>query len=425
MPRTIAAAAWPDLLQRGWTVYMPGVSGESTLLTAALQARPERAAGVTFTGVWLPGLNRLDYAGLDPAAAGEAFFLSRTVAASLAAGRLRYRPLSYVETYRYLAARATAIDLAVLQVSPPDGAGRVSLGAANDFTPAVLAGARRRLAHINPTMPRTRGAATIALADLDWIVAAEAPLLADATGSDAAWQEIARLVATIVPDGATIEVGIGQVQQALAGLVGHRRLALHSGAIMTPVLDLVRSGAIDPRPGAIVAGVAIGQPDLYAFIADSPQVAMAPVGYTHDIGVLGRIDRFHALNAVIEVDLFGQANAETLDGRPVSSAGGIVDFMRGARRSPGGRAIVALPATAKGGRTSRIVAALAAGTPVSVARADMDLVVTEFGIADLRDADVEARAAALIGIAAPPFRDALAAAWRNHGSGGRDGGRVS
>jgi acyl-CoA hydrolase len=164
--------------------------------------------------------------------------------------------------------------------------------------------------------------------------------------------------------------------------------------------------------------MALGSPALYGFIADNPRVAMAPVGYTHDIGVLGRLDRFQAINAVIEVDLLGQANAETVDGRAVSSAGGIVDFMRGARRSRGGQAIVALPSTARGGALSRIVPRLAAGAPVSVARADMDVVVTEHGIARLRHADLDERAAQLIAIAAPAFRAALTDAWRRMRSTG-------
>lgn len=410
MPKTITAAEVPDLLALGKSVYIPGMGGQSQLLVDALRARSGSAKGVTFTGVWLPGINRVDYAGLDPDASAEAFFFNRDLAASFAAGRVRLRPLSYYQTYHHLR-DVSRIDLALLHVSPPDAAGRVSLGIANDFTPAILGKAVVRVAHINPRMPRTRGSATIALADLDYVIEADAPLLADNTGEDDVWMAIGRHLATVVPDGAVLEVGIGQTPQVLPALIGHRRLRMHTGAIMTPVLALVGSGALAEENGAIVTGTALGIDELYDYVADNPQVAFAPVGYTHDVGVLRRIDRFTAINSVIDVDLWGEANAEMVDGRQVSSAGGLVDFMRGARLSPGGRAIVVLPATAKGGSVSRIVSRLAPGTTVSVARADMDTVITEYGIADLRDRTIDERALALIAIAAPAFRSALADAW--------------
>lgn len=410
MPRTITPAALPDLLAPGKTVYLPGMGGQSALAVEALRARPEAAAGVTFTGVWLPGINRVDYAGLDATATAEAFFFNRDLAASFAAGRVRLRPLSYFATYRYLR-DVSRIDLAVLQVSSPDAAGRVSLGIGNDFTPAILAKAAVRVAHVNPRMPRTRGSATVALADLDYVFDADALLLHDQTGEDEVWSAIGRHLATVVPDGAVLEVGIGQTPQVLTSLIGHRRLRLHTGAIMTPVLALVGSGALAEEYGAIVTGTALGIDELYTFVADNPQVAFAPVGYTHNIGVLARIPRFTAINSVIEVDLWGEANAEMAGGRQVSSAGGLVDFMRGARLSPGGRAIVVLPATAKGGSVSRIVPRLLAGTTVSVARADMDTVITEFGVAELRDRTLDERAEALIAVAAPAFRASLADTW--------------
>lgn len=171
-----------------------------------------------------------------------------------------------------------------------------------------------RVAHVNPRMPRTRGSATVALADLDYVIDAEALLLLDQTGEDEVWSAIGRHLATVVPDGAVLEVGIGQTPQVLTSLIGHRRLRLHTGAIMTPVLALVGSGALAEEQGAIVTGTALGIDELYAFVADNPQVAFAPVGYTHNIGVLARIPRFTAINSVIEVDLWGEANAEMAGG---------------------------------------------------------------------------------------------------------------
>lgn len=407
------ARAWtelPSLLAPGLRVYVPGGVGESVPLIAALRAAPEACAGTHFIGVWLPGINHCDYASLHPEARATAFFIGRELRASFAARRIAFLPLSYVDIYRHLGTEA-AIDLAFLQVTPPDRDGRLGFGCANDFTPAVAARARRIAVHINPRMPRTRGAGSIALAQVDCAFEEASPLLADSAGTDPVWQAIAGNVAGLIRDGDTLEVGIGRVQGVLDALTGHRGLRLHSGAVTSTLLPLLEAGAIAGDDGAVTCGMALGGPALYDFITDNPLVRFAPVGETHDIAMLRAIPRLVAINGVIEVDLLGQANAETAGGRQVSGAGGILDFMRGARLSPGGRAIVCLPATGDGGAVSRIVPALAPGCPVSVPRGDIDIVVTEYGAASLRRRDLDARADALIGIAAPHFRDGLANAW--------------
>lgn len=403
-------AALPSLLAPGMRVYVPGGVGESAPVIAALRAAPEACAGVRFIGVWLPGINHCDFASLHPDARATAFFIGRPLRRSFAEGRVAFLPLSYFEAYRYLATEAE-IDLAILQVTPPDPDGRLGFGCANDFTPAVAARARRIAVHVNPRMPRTVGAGSVARADAAAVFEDACPLLADDPSSDPVWQAIGGHVAGLIGDGDTLEVGIGRVQGVLTALTGHRRLRLHSGAITSTLAPLVEAGALATAPGTVTCGMALGDPALYAFVADNPLFRFAPVGETHDIGNLRRIERFVAINGVIEVDLFGQANAETAAGRQVSGAGGILDFMRGARLSPGGRSIVCLPATGDGGATSRIVPALAHGAPVSIPRGEIDGVVTEYGVASLRRLDLDARADALIAIAAPAFRDGLAAAW--------------
>jgi acyl-CoA hydrolase len=397
------------LLRPGLRVYMPGVAGESALIVDALRRAAGTCAGVRFTGVWLPGINRVDYAGLHPEARSTAFFVGRDLRPSFAAGRVDFLPLSYFEIFRHLRDRV-AIDLAVIQVAPADAAGRFSLGVAHDFTPAVLPKAGMVVAHVNPLMPPTCGI-RVAPERVDFLIEGPSPILADDPAEDPVWEVIGRHVAGLIRDGDTIEVGIGRVQSVLESLTGARGLRLHSGAIGSSLLSLAGAGAIAREDGAITAGMALGGPDLHGFLADNPLVRFAPVGETHDVANLRRIARFIAINSVIEVDLLGQANAEMANGRQVSGAGGIVDFMRGARLSPEGLAIVALPATSAGGTVSRILPEFAAGTAVSVTRGDMDVVVTEHGIADLRLGSVDARAEALIGIAAPAFRDGLAEAW--------------
>jgi acyl-CoA hydrolase len=412
MPKTLSASEVPGLLRPGMRVYAPGLAGESSLLVDALRSRPEASAGVRYVGVWLPGINLVDYAGLHSDARATAFFVYSELRASFAAGRVEFLPLSYFAVYAYLRDRVE-VDIALLHVSPPGPDGRCSVGVANDFTPAVLPKARAKVGHINPRMPRTRGAATVAFEDLDYVIEGAHPLLSDEPGGDPDFDAIGRHIADVVPDGATLEVGVGRVQGVFAALTGKRDLALHTGAITTPVLRLVEAGAIAGRADAITTGVALGDETLYDFVADNPAVRFAPVGWTHDIATLRAIERFVAINSVIEVDLLGQANAEMVGGRQVSSAGGITDFMRGARLSPGGFAVVALPSTARGGTVSRIVPRLADGAAVSVARADMDLVVTEHGVADLRNRSIDERAAALIAVASPRFRDDLSRAWRD------------
>lgn len=392
------------------TVYVPGLAGESPVLVAALRAAPEACSGVRFIGVWLPGINRVDYAGLHAETRATAFFITRDMAASFAEGRVDFMPLCHFDTFHFLRDE-TSVDLAVLHTSLPDAAGRLSLGVANDFTPAIIGKARTKVALVNPRMPRTRGASTVPLADIDYLVDADAPLLADDDTPDPTFDTIGRHVASLIADGDTLEVGIGRVQRIFGTLVGKRDLRIHTGAITTPLLRLVEASGIAEVGNAITAGVALGSDALYRFVRDDPRVRFAPVGLTHDIATLRAIRRFVAINSVIEVDLLGQANAETIGGRRVGAVGGLIDVMRGARASPGGRAIVALPATAKCGTVSKIVASFPAGTPLGIARSDMDVVVTEHGVAELRNKSIDQRAAALVAVAAPQFRDELARAW--------------
>jgi 4-hydroxybutyrate CoA-transferase len=202
----------------------------------------------------------------------------------------------------------------------------------------------------------------------------------------------------------------------LAALRNRRDLGLHGGLVSDEVADLHEAGVLTGArkshdPGTMVCTAALGAPRVYGWAGRCPDLRFAPVSYTHDIRVLGRIDNFVAINSVLAVDLFGQANAEMLAGRQVSGTGGLLDFVRGARLSRGGRSILALPATAGGGKASRIVAHFGEGDVVSCPRADADVVVTEHGIARLRDKSVDERALALIAIADPAFRRDLADQW--------------
>ena len=406
-----ALGALRERLPQGARIYAPGCSGEALLFAEAMRAKPGLAATLTFLGIWIPGVNRTDYAGLHPDARSELIFLSPDFRASFEKGAARFRPLSYTQAYKWL--QDTPLDAAFMQVAPSDQDGMCSLGVSADFTPALEH--RKdllRIAHINPLMPAPKNAPRLPIDGFDIVVEAEHPLLDYAPGPPPpVFDAIAKNIAALINDGDTLQFGLGNIQLAVLRALGAKKnLRIHSGMISDPLLDAVGAGVIADHEGAVTAGVALGSAPLYAFAAQAPRIAFAPVGYTHAIDTLTSIHNFTAVNSVIEVDLFGQANAEYIGGKQVSGAGGLVDFLRGAAAAPGGKPIIALASSAKKGTVSRIVPKLDAAS-VSIARADVGIVVTEYGSADLRGMNIEERAEALIAIAHPDHRAGLQKSW--------------
>ncbi len=407
MPALLDANSFLDHLRPGAEVYTAGCAGHSLLFEAWLQQAPERSAGVRFTGVHIPTVNRFDFASLHPGARQRTIFLSAELRDSWLAGRVDYLPMSYSATYQWLSQEAE-FDVALVQVAPPDENGQCSLGVAADFTPAAWPRAKRVLAHVNPRMPRTHGP-SIPWSRIDAAIEHDGPLLeAPDPAPDPAMDAVAERIVTLVPDRATLQLGLGRLQSAvLRALCGRRDLRLHTGMVSDGLLALIADGALAPAPDAVVAGVALGSQALYDAVAG--RVQFREVGHTHDHGVLRAIPRLTAINSALSVDLLGQVNGDCLGGRQLSGIGGLPDFLRGARQAPQGRGIIALPAATPKGQT-RIVPILPAG-PVSVTRLDADCVVTEHGIADLRHLDVHARARALIAIADPTHRESLERDW--------------
>ena len=407
MPALLDANSFLDHLRPGAEVYTAGCAGHSLLFEAWLQQAPERSAGVRFTGVHIPTVNRFDFASLHPGARQRTIFLSAELRDSWLAGRVDYLPMSYSATYQWLSQEAE-FDVALVQVAPPDENGQCSLGVAADFTPAAWPRAKRVLAHVNPRMPRTHGP-SIPWSRIDAAIEHDGPLLeAPDPAPDPAMDAVAERIVTLVPDRATLQLGLGRLQSAvLRALCGRRDLRLHTGMVSDGLLALIADGALAPAPDAVVAGVALGSQALYDGVAG--RVQFREVGHTHDHGVLRAIPRLTAINSALSVDLLGQVNGDCLGGRQLSGIGGLPDFLRGARQAPQGRGIIALPAATPKGQT-RIVPILPAG-PVSVTRLDADCVVTEHGIADLRHLDVHARARALIAIADPSHRESLERDW--------------
>ncbi len=394
-----------DALPKRGRVFIPGCAAEPLPFAEAITARPEAAAGLTFEGIWIPGVNRTDWAGLHPDARGEAIFLAPEWRDSFTAGRLSFSPLTYTQVWLRLA--RTRFDAGVFAVAPPGADGRCSLGVAADFTPAVFENTRFRIGWINPAMPAVRDGPTVPLDAFDLVVEVDSPLPGYGAGTiDPVSAAIAARIAGLIPEGATVQTGLGRIGVAtLSALADRRGLRLHSGMVTDPLIDLLDHDAVD----AVTTGVALGSPALHARVADDPRIRFRPVGDTHGIATLAAIPRFVAVNSAISVDLFGQVNAEWVDGRQVSGAGGLIDFMRGAWASEGGVPIIALPAATRGDAVSRVVPRLP--DPPSIGRADPVVVATEHGTADLRGLSIEARAQALIAIAAPCHRDRLEADW--------------
>ncbi|PKO90564.1 MAG: acetyl-CoA hydrolase [Betaproteobacteria bacterium HGW-Betaproteobacteria-12] len=404
------------MLRPGMNVFIPGTSGESLAFFEALCRHPDKAAGVRFVGVHFPGINFGDYPGLHPQARQRAYFIQPNLREPMRQGRVDLLPLDYTGVWQDL--QSLPIDLALAQVSPPDAAGRMSLGVCHDFLPAVWARAAIRVAHVNPRMPRTQSSFSIARADCDVVCEIDAPLVTQLSGDPGPeLLAIGRHVAAMVRDGDTLQLGIGKMQSAVVrSLREHRQLRLHSGMVTEEILGLRESGAIQ-GVGSIVAGVALGDESFYRRLAEDDAFAFRSVGETHDICSIARIPNFVSINAAVEIDLFGQVNCDCLDGRLLAGVGGMPPFVTGARLAPGGRAIFCLSSTAGKGTISRIVPRLGTGSAVGAARYMLDRVVTEHGSAELAKLSLHQRAEKLIELADPPFREGLAAEWAGIAAG--------
>lgn len=323
------------------------------------------------------------------------------------AGVLDILPSHYSHLPGLIRAGVLPADVVLLQVSPPDAQGRYSLGLVQEYLPAAIERARVVIAEVHPDVPWTHGGLHLQASDFALLIDAEHPPLDQSRSAPGpVEQAIARHVAGWVEDGATLQLGIGNLPEAvLAALHGHRDLGLHSGAVGDGIAALAEAGVLTNArksldTGVGIGGILMGGERLRRWAHRNPQIELRGTDYTHDPEVLATSHKLTAINAAIEVDLTGQINAEVAAGCYVGAVGGAVDFLRGAARSKGGLPIVALPATAKG--KTRIVAQLSG--PVSTPRSDAGLIVTEHGVADLRGQTLSRRVRRLIDIAAPEHR---------------------
>lgn len=412
MPVAISPQDLPILLPPLACVYIQAGLAQPTPLLMALQAYG--ACTQRFVSAAFPGINEFAFDSLGPQSRSTVFYATRAFAQGLASGRIEQLPMHHSEIAPYLTGVACP-DVLLIQVSPPDKHGQCSLGGGADFVPLLTERARLVIAEINSHMPRAADGPQIPWSRLTHVCHTDRPLpeMTDPPGDPVALQ-VAQRAAALINDGDCLQAGIGTLPSVLLGLIGdRRRLGIHSGIAGDALARLVDSGAATGEckpahhPRAVTAYLA--GTGLTWRLAEQGQIAVRTPAFTHALQVMGEIDHLVSLNAALEVDLFGQVNAEHIDSRAISGTGGFVDFMRGARQSRGGRAIVMLPSTSRG--RSRICAALSPRTPVTCARTDIDIVVTEHGVAHLRHLSVTERARRLIDIADPAHRDALAVEW--------------
>lgn len=333
------------------------------------------------------------------------------------AGRFEFVPAFHSARYRAME-QEYDIGIALIKVSKPDAEGFCSVGLHGDYSLAMLERADCVIAEINPHTPYVADAAKIAVSDIDYIVHGEEELAEYAVaGSSATDLVIADHIAGLVEDGDCLQLGIGSLPVSiLQKLQGKKHLGVHTGLLTEAFVPLVETGVVNGGRKAvdrskIVTGVVAGSREFYRWCATRSDLQIRPVSYTHSAAVLASMDNLVAINTTLEIDLFGQFNSETINGKQVGGGGGLIDFLRGARSCNGGRSILAVHSTAKKGQISKIVPLLN-GAPVTGMRSDIDYVVTEYGVARLANLSVEKRAEALISIAHPSFRGELVGEWQ-------------
>jgi acyl-CoA hydrolase len=398
-------------IREGDTILVGQGTAEPRSLVEALITQRHELRGVkVFVGSSFTGLLKAEHADairfVGLGGVGESSHLTR-------AGVLDVMPVHLGAMAQLITSGALRVDVAFMQLSTANSEGHHSHGLVADFLPAAVSVARVTLAEVNSHVPFTTGHSLVRADQLGAVIVDDRPLITVTqrlrTATDVA---IARHVAELIPDNATLQIGIGATPDSVLSLLTDRRgLGVHAGLITDAIFDLVECGAVDNSHKEIDRGVSVtgsmfGTERLYRWADQNPALRVCPVSYTHDARVLASLETFHAVNGAIEVDLTGQVNAEVMGGVHAGTIGGGPAFARAAMMSSQGRSIVTLPSSTKGGAVTRIVSQLPDGA-VTTSRADADIVVTEHGVAHLRGASISERMNRLIAIADPNHRDDL------------------
>jgi acyl-CoA hydrolase len=421
MPRSCVWTSPSQAVERlrpGMKVLLPPGCGEPRGLVAEVCRQADRLTDLTLMG----GIHLGDYPWARPehaALRSATWHMSPRLEDARRRGRVEFLPLRYFDAVAAFSRGGDwAPDCVLVQTAPPDAGGYLSLGVSVSLALPAAREAPLVIAQVNPKMPRTRGNAWLHRSQIDVCVEIDEPLSEyppPAVGE--VERAIGRHVAELVPDGATVQVGVGAIPQAVLDALGsHRDLALHS-LLVDGGLGLVERGVVTGnrkriRRGRMDIAEVMGTRRLFDFVHDNPVVNMESSAFVHDPMVIAGLDRFVAINSALEIDLTGQVTAESLGARQVAGIGGQFVFVLGASRSAGGVSIIALPSTGRDGAVSRIAPQLAAGAAVTTPRFVADWVVTEHGAARLRGRSDRARATALIAVAHPRYQGELERALR-------------
>ena len=412
--RVVDAAEAVAGIQSGQQIYIHAAAATPSVLLDALVARaPElRDVKVVHFHIEGPGPH------LAPEMAGHfyhrALFIGPNARAAVNEGRAEYIPAFLSDAPTLIRRGILPLDAVLVNVSPPDRHGYCSLGTSVIAMPTAIKMAGTVIAQLNESMPRTLGDSFVHVNDIDFGVEVDIPPYAHALNHIGdVERKIGEHIADLIPDGATLQMGIGAIPSAVANaLLDKRELGIHTEMMTDVVLDLVEAGVVtgarkEINVGRIVATFMLGSERLYRWVDDNPMIEMRPAEYTNDTAVIRRFKSMVAVNSAIEVDLTGQVCADSIGSRMYSGVGGQMDFIRGAALADEGRAIIAMPSTAAGGTVSRIAAYLQQGAGVVTTRAHVETIVTEYGIAEMHGRSVPERARALIAIAHPTFRAEL------------------
>ena len=414
--KIVSAAEALKIVKSGDRVVIGHACGEPPALVAALVERAPELRNLEIVHMVAMGPAKYAQPGMESSFRHNALFVGGSTRKSVEEKRADYTPCFFSEIPRLFRDGFLPVDVALIQVTPPDEQGFCSFGVSVDYTQTATECAKIVICQVNNQMPKTSGA-KIHLDQMTCIVEKDEPLieLKPAKIGDLE-KKIGENVAALIPDGATLQLGIGAIPDAVLLFLGNKKdLGIHSEMFSDGVVFLAEAGVVTNRkktinPGKFIATFLMGTQKLYDFVNNNPDVIMLPVDQVNDPYIIGQNQNMISINSALQVDLMGQVNAEMIGSRQFSGIGGQVDFVRGASRSLGGKSIIALPSTASGGTISRIAVDLDHGAAVSTSRNDVHCIVTEYGVANLRGKSLRERARALISIAHPDFRADLEAA---------------
>lgn len=401
-------------IQSGNRIYIGGGAGVPVELTKGLTERAAGLKDVELTHILTFAEAPYVASQYQGSFRVNALFIGHNVRKAVQEGRADFTPIFLSEIPRLFRNGHLPLDAVLISVSPPDEHGFCSFGVEVGTTKPAAESAKLIIAEVNQQMPRTLGDSFIHVSRLNHIVEVNYPIPEAPQGKTSEDQcKIGEYIAEMIPNGATLQMGIGSIPDAvLHALSNHRDLGIHTELFSDGVIDMVEAGVITCaqktfHPGKIIAGFLFGTQRLYDFIHNNPLIEMHPTDYVNDPFNIAQNDKMVAINSALQVDLTGQVCADSIGPLFYSGVGGQIDFIRGAARSKGGIPIIAFPSTAKGGVVSRIVPMLTEGSGVITTRNDVHFVVTEYGVAALYGKSIRQRASALIQISAPQFREEL------------------